>query len=413
MKRKTRRLTLFIVVMLLLAGAAALAWHLLHPAVPPETSGGTAVVTRRDLAASVSATGAVKAQIGAEVRVGARISGRVEKLRANIGDRVEKGQVLALLERTELEADVLFCRAGLTQAEKQLAAVRNQRPVEIERAAAALADARAATRYARLDWERARLLHEKKAFSLNQLDVARKELDRAEARETLAQAELDLARTRMPDDLRTAEAGVEARRASLAGALSRLEYATIVAPLSGVVASVSTQEGETVAAGLNAPTFLTIIDLERLQVDTFVDEVDIGKIKVGQKAAFTVDSFPSREFAGEVAAIYPKAVIQENVVNYDVVVRITDPSKELLRPEMTASVTIELETRQDVPALPARAVRREKGKSVVYLVQDGKAQPREVRTGWKDSQWVEITSGLREGQTVLLEPPSPARPSGP
>ena len=148
-------------------------------------------------------------------------------------------------------------------------------------------------------------------------------------------------------------------------------------------------------------------DLGRLQVDTFVDEVDIGKVKVGQKATFTVDSFPSREFAGKVVAIYPKAVIQENVVNYDVVVEITDPYDGLLRPEMTASVTIQLDARENVLAVPVKAVKRERGKSVVYVrSSSGNAQPREVKVGWKDSQWVEIVSGLDEGQTVFLEAPT-------
>jgi macrolide-specific efflux system membrane fusion protein len=215
----------------------------------------------------------------------------------------------------------------------------------------------------------------------------------------------------MPDDIRTAEATVAAKRAALAGAQARLSYATILAPISGVVASVSTQEGETVAAGLNAPTFLTIIDLARLQVDTFVDEVDIGKIKVGQTATFTVDSFPSREFTGRVVAIYPKAVIQENVVTYDVVVEITGEYDGLLRPEMTASVTIHLDARQGVLAVPAKAVRRERGKSVVYLLNNGRPQQREIKVGWRDSQWIEIVSGLEEGQTVLLEPPATAKPS--
>ena len=94
---------------------------------------------------------------------------------------------------------------------------------------------------------------------------------------------------------------------------------------------------------MQAPTFVTIIDLQRLQVDAYVDEVDIGKVKVGQRAVFTVDAFPGTEFEGQVSAIYPKAVIQDNVVNYDVVVDIQTPYHGRLRPEMTASVTIFLE----------------------------------------------------------------------
>jgi multidrug efflux pump subunit AcrA (membrane-fusion protein) len=344
------------------------------------------------------------------VKVGARISGRVEKLQANIGDKVTKGQVLAVLEKAELEADVAFCQASLGEAEAQLAAAKNQRPKEIARAVAAVDDAKATARYAQIDWQRAKELYEKKVAALSEVDVAQREQDCTAARQTLAEAALDLAKAKMPDDIKTLEATVESKKASLASAKARLDYATIVATISGVVASVSTQEGETVAAGLNAPTFLTIIDLGRLQVDTFVDEVDIGKVKVGQKATFTVDSFASREFAGKVVAIYPKAVIQENVVNYDVVVEITDPYDGLLRPEMTASVTIQLDARENVLAVPVKAVKRERGKSVVYVLANGRPQPREVKVGWKDSQWIEIVSGLEEGQTVLLEAPTPGKP---
>ena len=157
------------------------------------------------------------------------------------------------------------------------------------------------------------------------------------------------------------------------------------------------------AAGLSAPTFVTIIDLGRLQVDAFVDEVDIGKVKPGQKAAFTVDAFPAREFEGHTVAIYPKAVIEENVVNYDVVIEIKTPYERLLRPEMTASVTIFPRERSGVLAVPAGAVRRVQGKSVVHVLVDGGPQPREVKVGSRDGRWIEIASGLTEGETVLLE----------
>jgi len=196
--------------------------------------------------------------------------------------------------------------------------------------------------------------------------------------------------------------------AALADAKVQLSYARITAPIGGVIASVSTQEGETVAAGLSAPTFVTIIDLGRLQVDTFVDEVDIGRVKVGQEALFTVDTFPDRQFKGRVSAIYPKAVIQENVVNYDVVVTIASEYENLLRPEMTTNVTISLETQSDALVVPSRALRRERGRNVVYAQTPDGPRAREVKVGRRDGQWVQILEGLSEGQTVLLEPPASA-----
>jgi multidrug efflux pump subunit AcrA (membrane-fusion protein) len=121
-----------------------------------------------------------------------------------------------------------------------------------------------------------------------------------------------------------------------------------------------------------------------------------------------VDTFPGREFGGSVAAIYPKAVIEENVVNYDVVIGIEDAYAGLLRPEMTTNVSIFLEARRDVLAVPARAVKREQGRNLVYVVSEGEPQQRPVTVGWRDEEWIEIVKGLEEGESVLIEiPPSP------
>jgi len=173
------------------------------------------------------------------------------------------------------------------------------------------------------------------------------------------------------------------------------------APISGIIASVSTQEGETVAVGLSAPTFVTIIDLDRLQVETYVDEVDIGKIKVGQKATFTVEAFPSIDIEGEVVGIYPKALLKENVVFYNVVINSTKLSSAALRPEMTANVSIILESREDVLLVPAKSVKKSGGANFVYVLEKGKPVRREVRVGWKQGQFIEIIEGLKEGDEVL------------
>ena len=106
-------------------------------------------------------------------------------------------------------------------------------------------------------------------------------------------------------------------------------------------------------------------------------------------------------------AIYPKAVIQENVVNYDVVVEITDKYDGLLRPDMTASVTLLQETHENVLTVPTKAVKRERGKNVVSVLVNGKVEPREIKVGWKDAQWTEVLTGLEEGQTVFIEASSP------
>lgn len=358
----------YILLLLVVCGIGAGSWWALAVYRKPSQTSSleTARVVRRNLASTVLATGAVRPQVGAEVRVGARISGKVEYLYSNIGDQVKQGQVIAELEKADLEAAV-----ARTQAEVKVAEAR-------------VADAEARVRLARLEYQRQQNLNKDNFTSQQAVDKALKEKESAAAGHNLAAKQLDAA------------------RAVLLEARVKLSYATITAPISGVIASVSTQQGETVAAGLNAPTFVTIINLDRIQVDAFVDETDIGKVKVGQKASFTVDSYPSRDFNGRVSAIYPKAIIQDNVVNYDVVVDISSDFKKLLRPDMTASVTIYQAVRNGVLMIPRKAVKRETGRKFVQVRNHGDLQKKTIQTGTSSGNFIEIVSGLTEGETVVF-----------
>ncbi|MFO7914542.1 MAG: efflux RND transporter periplasmic adaptor subunit [Candidatus Krumholzibacteriales bacterium] len=312
----------------------------------------TAVVTRRDLGSSVLATGIVKAMVGAEVRVGSRVSGLVKNIYANVGDYVKKGQIIAELEPSELQA-------------------------KYEQAYANWRNAVANFEYAKLDLERQKSLIKQNYISQNQVDLAEKSFEVNRAQLEQAKANLEFAKV-------------------------QLDYTKITAPIAGVVASVSTQEGETVAASFAAPTFVTIINLERLEVWTYVDETDIGRIQAGQSAIFTVDTYPDSEFEGEVTAIYPKALIQDNVVNYVVTLKITDHKEKTLRPEMTANVTIYLEARKDILTIPLSAIRRKRGERFVTVLEGEKQVPRKVKTGWTSNGLIEIVSGLQEGETVVI-----------
>jgi macrolide-specific efflux system membrane fusion protein len=368
------------------------------------TAAETVTVVRRQFASTVSAVGAVKPQIGAEVKVGARISGRVERLHANIKDQVRKGQVIAELEKADLEATVAQRRAEARLAEAKLAALTELFPKDVAKAGAEVTRYEASVELARKDMARQRELLEVKISSQEALDQAQEKLAVVEAQLDATRKTLELVRAEYTENCKQAQAQLDRDRAALTNTEVLLSYAIITAPISGVIGSVSTQEGETVAAGLNAPTFVTIIDLNRLQVEAYVDEVDIGKVKVGQRAVFTVDAFPADDFEGKVVAIYPKATIQDNVVKYIVALEIISPYEGRLRPEMTTSVSLQLESR-NVLAVPAKAVRREGGKHVVWASVNGRPTPREVKLGWKDGSWTEVASGLEAGQEIFLDQP--------
>lgn len=367
---------------------------------------GTVIVEERDFTTTVSAIGAVKPQIGAEVRVGSRISGRVQRLRANIGDRVERGQVIAELETEELDALIAERRAEFEMAEAKLAAVQSLSPFEIAQAEADVDGFEATAKLASEAWERQQVLLREGFISPAEAEAAyeRHEVSRAQLESALRAVQL--VRTGTDEQLRQAEADVERVGASLQRARVDRSFTVILSPIAGVVASVSTQEGETVAAGLSAPTFVTVVDLKRLQVDAYVDEVDIGKVSIGQSVLFTVDAFPARDFEGHVSAIYPSATIQDNVVKYVVAVDIDGEYAGLLRPEMTASVGIRMEARTAL-TVPTRAIRRRDGGSVVYLLQSGEAHVIAIRLGWRDGPWAEVVEGLAEGDHILLDPPTP------
>jgi HlyD family secretion protein len=199
--------------------------------------------------------------------------------------------------------------------------------------------------------DRRRSLVDRGMMPPDQLDDAERALAVAQAQVEAARQTVLLRRTPyLPEELQLAEAKVGQAQAALDYALVQVTYATVRSPIAGVIASVSTQEGETVSSGMSAPTFATVIDLRRLQVEAYVDEVDIGRVHPGLKATFTVDTYPDQTFTGTVTAIYPKAVLQDNVVNYLTIVSVDDP-QGLLRPEMTANVTIQIE--EEAPASDA------------------------------------------------------------
>lgn len=253
---------------------------------------------RRTPETAVKATGVIKPMIGAEVRVGSRVSGVVRQLFVHVGDTVREGQLLAELD------------------DRDFVARRDE-------ANAALQLATANLEYARADLRRKRELNAAAVLSDADLDLAQRGFEVTKQQYTGA-------------------------KASLAFATTQLGYARVFAPIPGVVASVSTQEGETVTAGFATPTFVTLIDLTRLEVWAYVDETDIGRIHVGLPARFSVDTYGDEEFEGHVTAIYPKPEIRDNVVNYVTVISFHPPADRVLRPEMTTTVRIALDAPEEL-----------------------------------------------------------------
>jgi RND family efflux transporter MFP subunit len=283
---------------------------------------------------------------------------------------------------------------------------------EIAEAEATLQQADAELSLATTDAARQTKLLADELVSKEEADKAQRNLAVTRGKLAAAKSRLELLKHRyLPEEIALAEAKVKLADAGVLEARATLSYSTLVAPIDGVVALVTTQEGETVAAGMNSPTFVTIIDLAKLEVAAYVDEVDIGRVVIGQGASFTVDSFPDVDFTGKVTSVYPRAVIQSNVVNYITTLSI-DNSEGRLKPDMTATINIVLDERKGVLAVPEKALRSEGGKRVVYVVDGEGSVAHTVRVGRRGGGYIEILEGLKEGDVVLVNGSTPEQGKG-
>lgn len=329
-------------------------WYARRPAPPPMTPVRQARPQPRIASSDITATGTVKLKSGADVRVGAQISGIVEKLNVNVGSPVRAGEVIAVL-------DTRAIRAAIAEAEATLA--KDQ--------AVLVKDARNEARLRRL---------------LATHDVSQQQADDARA------------------DLTAQSAIVTFDQSSLIAAKLNLSYATIRAPVSGVVASVSTQQGETVAAAFNTPTFVTIIQPRALEMIAMVDEADIGPVRVGQPVTFTTETYPDRRFSGHVTRIAPTATIISGVVNYEVAASI-DGNVGRLRPEMTATARIHTaEDRRPLLPAAARQSSAESEAGTARLARDSARRPTSL--GAKTASAARISRGPSHTTFATEEPNS-------
>ena len=342
-----------ILVLLLAGGVAAGFYAVRSNARKPTVQAGRVVrPERRMVSNTVNATGTVRLRVGSEVRVGSQLSGIVKKLNVTVGSRVRARDVIA-------EIDDATVRARLAQAEAQ---------AELDRAS---------LERARVNSERAQQLESQGLIPAQQEQDLELAFNEAKARYEKSLRDRDLVQV----DLR---------------------YVAIRAPITGTVSSVSTQEGETVAAAFTAPTFVTIIRDNALQLVAMVDETDIANVRPGNPVVFTVDSYPSRDFPGNVESVAPKATIVSGVVNYEVTINIRKDAR-LLKPDMTANVSVQT-AQHTALLLPAVAVQRDGDQSFVYVQGKDGPDRRPVVIGTKESGMVEIKRGISGSDEVLLIP---------
>jgi HlyD family secretion protein len=332
-------------------------------------------IERGPLTAAVSASGNLAAVT--TVLVGSQVSGQIRELFVDFNSVVKRGQVVARIDPEIFEARVNQARAELDSARasvlNQQAQVERAR-ADVENARSAHAESRAQTAKAQVALLDARRDLERKDELFRRQLIAKSERDTAQAAHDSAAAQLDSAKAKeaavaaaigsasaqlrvTEAQLSAARAQVKQREAALHQAQVDLDHTTIRAPVNGVVVSRQVDVGQTVAASLQAPTLFTIAqDLTKMQVETSVDEADIGRIKLDDRATFTVDAFPGETFTGRVTQIRKAAQIVQNVVTYTVVVAVDNRGGKLL-PGMTANVRLVVAEKPSVLRVPNAALR--------------------------------------------------------
>jgi HlyD family secretion protein len=403
----------------------------------------TAVVERGTLRASVDATGSVAPRTQLELSF--KPAGRVAEIMVEEGDQVEAGEVLARLETADLEQALIQAQASLAINEAELSqteegasaeelasaraelesALANYEEVkagpsqeditvakaEIERARIALEKAQAD--YDKISWQ-AGLGATQEAKTLQQASVdyeqARaqyeltvdhptdSELKQAAAQVAQAQATLaDLEEKPTPEEMAIAQAQVTQARSALAQAQLNLEEATLAAPFAGTVADVNIEVGQMV----NSSTpVIVLTDRTSHHVALYVDETEIGQVRLGQPVVITPDAFPDEEIEGEVTAIKSIGTMSGGIVTYEVCVGIA-PTEVPIRSDMTASATVVVEEKENVLLAPNRAIRREGDIEYVEVLVGAEVRRVAIATGASNDIVTEVTAGLEEGDAVV------------
>lgn len=293
-----------IIILSIVIPVAIAGFILLRKEKPLTFKWETIPVEKGDMNKVVTATGTLEPVT--EVQVGTQVSGEISDLYVDFNSQVKKGQVIAMIDTTNLAAQVFDAKAN----------------------------------------------YHRKSILLDQAEREYNRITKLFIEKVVAQVEMDKAL----DDYQTAESNLLSAETQLNRAKINLDYATIRSPIDGIVISKNVEQGQTVAASFNSPILFNLVnDLTKMQVEASIDEADIGQIEVDQKVDFSVDAYPDETFNGVVRQVRLKPVIVSNVVTYTVIIDVPNPDMKLM-PGMTATITVLIDSRNDILKVPSRAL---------------------------------------------------------
>src|SRR6266481_1408801 len=397
-KKKRRKLLIY-------GGIALVVVLLIAIGVFAATRGGTKIdpsklakVEKGDLAKSVVATGKVTPITKVEVK--SKASGIVKKLLVDYGDKVKKGQLLAQLDKEEIQAQVEQSRAAVESAEANVKSTE----ADFERAKV---DAEGPdVPLLKRAYERAIGMAKEGVVSTSALEDAQKNYELALNKQNVSKAQVTVLKAKMAQS--HGQLGQD--RANLKQLEEQLSYTDIESPIDGIVLSRDVEMGDAVSSilvlGSSATLVMTLGDTSQVYVKGKVDESDIGKVYLGQPARIKVESFKDKTFNGVVTKISPMGVEKDNVTTFEVRVSIQNPGGEL-KAEMTANAEIILEEHKSVLQIPEGAITYDTDRNASVEVPDAKGKEGKrkvaVNIGISNGAKTEVLKGLNEGDQVVLQ----------
>lgn len=335
----------------------------------PEVELETAKVSRGDISKSVTATGTVESKT--QVDVGTQVTGIISELYADYNSIVKKGELIAEIEKTLLESELKSANANMESA-------------------------RLTYEYNKKNFERDKTLHDRQLISDYEFETSRK-------------------------DYEVSKTAYEKTQADRVRAAKNLNYAEIYSPIDGIVISREVEVGQTVVSSMNVANLYVIADLENMRVIADVDEADIGQVKVGQEAKFTVSAYPDDVFRGTVTEVRLNPTTTNNVVTYEVVVDAPNDDMKLI-PGLTAEVTIYTVSEKNVLTVPQKALHftphdypdspklpkfkeaaeAAPGARRVWVLEGDMLVAKDVQVGEASGSSVVVTSGLKDGEVVAV-----------
>lgn len=369
-KRRSRRSWIFALLVLAVVGTGYYAWS--RQGAPPATTMITQAVTRGDIEESVTAVGTLDAV--KSVDAGAQVSGQLKSLHVGIGDKVEQNQLIAEIDPASIENRIEIDEAELANLEAQLVSKKAQ-----------------------LVLKQSNIERQRNLVATN--SVSQSTLDQAVADHAAAGA-----------DVQAIEAQIRKQKATLAGDRVDLGYTKIYAPMAGTIVDDPAKEGQTLNANQTTPTIVTIADLSTMTVKAQVSEADVGKLKLGMDAYFTLLGQPGKRFTGKLRQIEPMPDTENNVVLYYALFDVPNPTGELMM-SMSAQVFFVQAAAKNVLVVPSAALRTVEAAAsdgparaeVTVVAPSGATQTRTVEVGVRNRVSAEIVSGLQEGEKVVVD----------